>query len=417
MGRTLAEKILSEKSKSDTRAGDIVIVDVDMTFAQDVTAPLAIEQFKSGGFKRLAHAEKSAFFAGQAGPSHSSRKSNMLNMIRSFAKEMGAELWDSGDGICHQLIAEHYASPWDVIIGADSHTCTAGALGVFGSGVGSTDAAVIMALGQTWLRVPKSIKVQVSGQFQKGVYAKDLILNLASILGSEGAGYKALEFDGDAVPHMTIADRLTIANMGVEMGAKAAIFPSDEMTRRYLDVQGRGETYRSLKADDDAQYERTIQIDLAEIEPTVSKPHFGSNTALVRELKGTKIHQVAIGTCTNGRFEDLEVAAAILRGRQRHPDTRLFITPASKQIMAKLLSAGHIQTFFDAGAIILPPSCGVCVGESNAGMGDGESCLSTANRNFKGRLGNQNAFIYLASPATAAATAIRGEITDPREVL
>jgi 3-isopropylmalate/(R)-2-methylmalate dehydratase large subunit len=417
MGKTLAEKILSEKSRIDARAGNIVIVDVDMTFAQDVTAPITIQQFKAGGFKNMAYPERCAFFIGQAAPSHSFRRANMFNAARNFAKETGARLWDTGEGLCHQLIAEHDASPGDVIIGADSHTTTLGAMGAFSSGVGSTDAAVIMALGQTWLRVPQSIKVLISGLFQKGVYAKDLVLHLAGVVGSEGAGYKALEFGGDALASMTIADRLTIASMGVEMGAKAAIFPSDEITQRYLEEQGRGEKFQPLNPDDDAQYERVIHIDLAELEPTVSKPHLVSNTALARELKGTKIHQVAICGCTNGRFEDLEVAATILKGRRRHPDTRLIITPASRQVLAKLLSAGYLQTFFEAGAMILPPSCGPCAGDTQAAVGDGEFCLTTTNRNFKGRLGNPNAFIFLASPATAAATAIHGEITDPREVL
>lgn len=414
MGKTIAEKILSEKSKSDARANNFVIVDVSMTFAHTVTEAIAIEQFKAAGFKRLAHPERCAFF-NHGAPIRGYTNVNIANIARSFAHEMGAKMWDPGEGLSHQLIAEHYASPWDTIIGADSHTCSAGGLGAFGAGVGSTEAGLIMGLGQTWLRVPESIKVWVSGRFQKGVYAKDLVLHLAGIIGLEGAGYKALEFGGDAVSQMTIADRLTIATMGVEMGAKAALFPSDEMTQRYLKEQGRGETFRPLEADNDATYEREIQIDLARLEPTVSKPHFPTDAALVRQLKGTKVQMVAIGTCINGRFEDLDVAATILRGRQRHPNTRLIIVPASRQVMAKCLAAGHIQTFFDAGAMFLPPSCGVCAGDKVAAVGDGEVCLSTGTRNFKGRLGNMNAFIYLASPATAAATAIRGEITDPRE--
>jgi 3-isopropylmalate/(R)-2-methylmalate dehydratase large subunit len=417
MGKTLAEKILSGKSNSDVTAGDIVVVDVDMTFAQDVTAPITIQQFQAGGFKEIANPEKCAFFIGQAAPSHSSSRANMFCTTRNFANKVGAKLWDTGEGLCHQLIAEYDANPGDIIVGADSHTTAHGALGAFSTGVGSTDAAVIMALGQTWLRVPESINVLINGAFQTGVYAKDLVLHLAGLIGPEGAGYKALEFGGESLASLTVADRLTMATMGVEMGAKAALFPSDETTQRYLEAQGRGEKFRPLEADEDAKYERIIKIDLTKLEPTVSKPHLISNIALARELKGTKIDQVAICSCTNGRFEDLEVAARILEGKERHPETRVIVAPASRQVFAKLLAKGYIQTFFEAGAMILPPSCGPCAGDTQAAVGDGESCLSTANRNFKGRLGNPNAFIYLASPATAAATAIRGEITDPREVL
>jgi len=417
MGKTLAEKILSEKCGRDVKAGETVLVDVDFTFTQDITAPVTIDQFQEAGFKKMAHPEKCALFIGQCAPAHSFGWANIDLKSRDFASEMGVKLWDTGEGLCHQLIAEYYANPGDVIIGADSHTDMAGGLGAFAAGVGSTDTAIIMGLGQTWLRVPETIKVLLSGLFPKGVYSKDLVLNLAKIIGSEGANYKALEFGGEALANLTMDDRLGIANMGVAMGAKTAIFPSDNVTKEYLEAQGRGEKYRPLEAGDDANYQRVIQIDLAQLEPTVSKPHLVFNAVPARELKGTKVQQVAIGTCQNGRFEDLRVAAEILKGKQRHPDTRLVVAPASRQVLSKVLEAGYFQTFFEAGAMVLPPSCGACAGDVQAAIGDGEVCLSTGPRNFKGRLGNPNAFIYLASPATAAATAIRGEITDPREVL
>jgi 3-isopropylmalate/(R)-2-methylmalate dehydratase large subunit len=416
MGKTLSEKILSEKSRADAKAGDIVISDVDITFIQEITAPVAIEQFKVGGFKKLARPKTCSVFVGQSAPSHSTGRANLQNLSRRFARETGATLWETGEGNCHQLLAEHYAAPGLVIVGADSHTTTHGAFGAFASGAGSTDTAVIMALGQTWLRVPESMKVLLAGRFQKGVYAKDLVLHLAGLVGSEGANYKALEFEGNALMDMTMADRMTVSNVAAEMGAKVALFPADDMTREYLTTQGRGHTYHSLQADADATYQRTIELDLAKIEPTVSKPHQVYNTCLARELKGTKIQQVSIGSCTNARIEDLEIAAAILKGKQRHPDTRLIITPASRQVYAKALAADYIRIFFEAGAQILPPCCGPCGGDSEAALGDGEVCLSTSNRNYKGRLGNPNSLIYLSSPATAAATAIRGEITDPREV-
>jgi 3-isopropylmalate/(R)-2-methylmalate dehydratase large subunit len=257
----------------------------------------------------------------------------------------------------------------------------------------------------------------VSGNFQEGVSAKDLILHLIGLLGADGATYKALEFDGDTVARMTISGRLTIANMSVEAGAKVGLFPSDKITEDYLLKQGRGNHYHSLFQDDDASYEKTIHIDASCLEPTLSKPHTVDNTALVGELKGVKINQVFIGTCTNGRLDDLAVAAAILKNKERHPDTRLIIAPASRDVLLAAIQAGYIATMIRAGAIILPPGCGACLGLHQGVLGDDETCLSTANRNFKGRMGSPDAFIYLGSPATAAATAITGEITDPREVL
>ncbi len=417
MGKTLSEKILSKTSKVDAKAGDIVITNVDVTFIQEITAPVTIDQFKEGEFKSLAFPEKCCVFVSQSAPSHSYGRANLQNMSRRFAKETGATLWETGEGVCHQLLAEYYAAPGLVIIGADSHTTMHGAFGAFAAGVGSTDTAVIMALGQTWLRIPESIRVMVRGRFQKGVYAKDLVLHLAGLLGSEGANYKALEFGGNGLAEMRMPDRMTVSNVAAEMGAKVALFPADDMTREYLTTQGRGHAYHSLQADADATYQRTIELDLASIEPTLSKPHQVFNTAPASELKGTKIQQVSIGSCTNGRLEDLEIAAAILKGKKRHPDTRLIITPASRQVFAKALEADYLRIFFEAGALILPPCCGPCGGDSEAALGDGESCLSTSNRNYKGRLGNPNSFIYLGSPATAAASAICGEIADPREVL
>ncbi len=263
MGKTLSEKILSETSRVDAKAGDIVVSDVDVTFIQEITAPVTIDQFKEGEFKSLAFPEKCCVFISQSAPSHSYGRANLQNMSRRFAKETGATLWDTGEGVCHQLLAEYYAAPGLVIIGADSHTTMHGAFGAFAAGVGSTDTAVIMALGQTWLRVPESIRVVVRGRFQKGVYAKDLVLHLAGLLGSEGANYKALEFGGNGLAEMRMPDRMTVSNVAAEMGAKVALFPADDMTREYLTTQGRGHMYHSLQADVDATYQRTIELDLA----------------------------------------------------------------------------------------------------------------------------------------------------------
>ncbi len=416
MGKTLAEKILSEKSQGGVRSGDIIVARVDLAFAQDTTGPLTISEFESS-FESLANREKTVLFLDHAAPSPNHQLSTDHITLRRFAQKTGCLLYDVGQGVCHQLVAESLAKPGDVIVGADSHTVTAGGLGAFATGMGSSDVAVALALGKTWFRVPETIKVLVSGNFQKGVYAKDLILHLIGQIGADGATYKALEFGGNTVDTMSISGRLTIANMSVEAGAKVGLFTADEITRDYLIKQGRGDQYRSISPDADASYEKTITIDATSLEPTVSQPHTVDNTALARELKGTKIQQVFIGTCTNGRLEDLEVTASILKGKKSHPETRVIIAPASREVLLQAVQAGYIQTFIEAGAAILPPGCGACLGLHQGVLGDSESCLSTANRNFKGRMGSPNAFIYLGSPATAAATAITGEITDPREVL
>ena len=417
MGKTLAEKILSEKSGTDARSGDIVIAKTDFTFMHCTTGPLAVRQFQSSGFERLADAKKVAVFLDHAAPPPNAEMANDHLFLRSFAEKTGCLMHRVGDGICHQLVAESFASPGEVVLGADSHTTTGGALGAFSTGMGSSDIAIACALGKTWLRVPETFQIILSGDFQKGVSAKDIILNLIGKIGADGATYKSLEFGGEAVARLTMSGRLTIANMAVEAGAKVGLFPADNTTREFMLAQGRVAQYHPLSPDADAVYEQTIQIDLSKLEPTVAKPHTVDNTALARELKGTKIQQVFIGTCTNGRLDDIAVAAGILKGKQSHPKTRLIIGPASRTVLQDAIKAGYIQTLLEAGATVIPPGCGPCIGLHMGALGDGENCLSTANRNFKGRMGNPKSFIYLSNPATAAASAIYGEITDPREVL
>jgi len=415
MGKTLAEKILSKHSVIDVRAGDIVIAEVDLAFAQDTTGPLAIRQFQTSGFEGLADPQKTALFIDHASPSPDRRLSNDHLLLRQFARQTGSIISDVGDGVCHQLVVESLAKPGDVIVGADSHTVTAGGLGAFATGTGSSDIAVVFGLGKTWFRVPESLKVVVSGGFQKGVCAKDLILHLIGQIGADGATYEALEFSGDTVEAMSMSQRFTIANMAVETGAKVGLFSADETTRDYLVSQGRGDHYQPVFPDADAVYKQIFNINAAELEPTISCPHSVDNTAPVRELKGTKMQQVLIGTCTNGRLEDLAVAANILKGKKCHPETRVIVAPASRKVLLEAINTGYIQSMVEAGAVILPPGCGPCFGLHQGVLGSGEACLSTANRNFKGRMGNPKSFIYLGSPATAAATAIAGEITDPRE--
>ena len=416
MGKTLSEKILSEKSGVDAQAGDIVIAPVDLAFIQDTTGPLTIRQFQESGHSKLANPQQSAIFLDHAIPSPNRQLSNDHQFLRHFASETGCLIFEGGNGICHQLVAEAFANPGDIIVGADSHTVTAGALGAFATGMGSSDIAIALALGKTWFRVPESFKITISGRFQKWVCAKDLALYLIGMLGADGATYKALEFGGETASNMTISQRLTIANMAVEAGAKVGIFPSDNVTRKHLAAQGRGNKYKALYPDTDADYEQTIAISADELEPMVAMPHTVDNIALARTLIGVKVHQVFIGTCTNGRLEDLATAASILKNKKHHPHVRLIIAPASRQVLTAAVKAGYIQTLITAGAILLPPGCAACLGLHQGVLGDNEVCLSTANRNFKGRMGNPEASIYLASPATAAASAITGEITDPREV-
>ena len=417
MGKTLAEKILSLKSGSDARAGNMVIATVDLCFVQDTTGPLTVRQFQSGGFKRLSNPQRTLLFIDHAAPSPNKELSNDHVLLRDFASQTGSILYESGSGVCHQIVAESYARPGDVIVGTDSHTVTAGALGAFATGMGSSDVAVVFGLGKTWFRVPETIRIIISGSFQKGVGAKDLILHLIGMLGADGATYKALEFGGETVGSMSISQRLTIANMAVEAGAKVGLFSSDEITRSFLEEQGRGFDYQPIAPDADATYEQTVNTDVTGLEPTISKPNTVDSAVPVTELKGTRIQQVVIGTCTNGRLEDLEIAAQILKGKKCFTGTRLIVGPASRKVLLAAISAGYIETMVESGAVILPPGCGPCLGLHQGVLGDGEACLSTANRNFKGRMGNPDSAIYLSSPATAAASALNGVITDPREVL
>ena len=417
MGKTLSERILTQKSGVDARAGNIVIAPIDFVFVQDTTGPLTVRQFQESAHKHLASPERTAVFLDHAVPSPARQLSNDHLFLRRFARETGCLIREGGNGICHQLVAEEFANPGDIIIGSDSHTVTAGALGAFATGMGSTDVAIALALGKTWFRVPESFKVTIDGGFQKGVCAKDLVLYLIGTLGADGATYKALEFDGETVANMTMSQRMTISNMAVEAGAKVGLFATDGVTKEYLTAQGRRNKYKALCPDRDADYEQVITVNAAELEPMVAMPHTVDNVAPAHTLAGVKIDQVFIGTCTNGRLEDLATAATILNNKKCHPNIRLIVAPASRQVLTTAMKAGYVQVLVTAGAILVPPGCAACIGLHQGVLGDNEVCLSTANRNFKGRMGNPEASIYLASPATAAASAITGEITDPRKMI
>jgi 3-isopropylmalate/(R)-2-methylmalate dehydratase large subunit len=414
MGKTLAEKILSEKSGQDAKAGDIVITKVDVAAFQDGTGPLAVRKLQEMKMEKITP-ERSIVFIDHAAPSPRKELSNDHKLLREFCKKTGAILSDVGEGVIHQRLVESFANPGDVVIGADSHSCTSGALGAFSTGMGSTDVAIGMALGKTWFRVPDTFKIDVKGKFPKGVYSKDLILYLIGLIGADGATYKALEFKGETIKDMSMESRFVLSNMAVEAGAKTGLCETDEKTKAYLEKQGRVDKFREIKADVDAKYERVIEIDVSGLESQVAFPHTVDNTKPMSEAKGVKIDQVYIGTCTNGRMEDLRIAAKILEGKHRHKDTRLIICPASRKIYLDAMSEGLLEIFVKAGASIMGPGCGPCVGVHEGILGDGESCISTANRNFKGRMGNPEGFIYLGSPATAAWSAVKGEIADPRE--
>jgi len=417
MGLTLAEKILSNNIGREVRAGDFAVFRVNCCLLQDGTGPLAVRQFRKLGFTKVINPQTVVLFIDHAAPSPRAELSNDHILLREFARETGCVLSDVGDGVCHQVMSQYYTAPGNVLIGSDSHTVTGGALAAFATGMGSTDVAVGMGLGKTWLKVPQTIRVETKNTFKTGVYSKDLILHVIGALGADGATYMSLEFGGEAIDRMSMSERLVLSNMSVEAGAKVGLIASDATTQKYLEQYNRADKYREIKPDQDAKYSSTMEIDGAKLEPLVACPHTVDNVKPAREVVGIKVHQVVIGSCTNGRVEDLAIAASIMRGKMRHPDTRLIVVPASRRVFMQAVEAGYISTLLAAGALVMPPGCGSCCGVHGGILGDGEVCLATTNRNFLGRMGNPKSFVYLASPATAAATALKGVITDPREVL
>jgi len=414
MAQTLAEKILSKRCGREVKAGEIAIVPLDWIMAQDGTAPLAIQSWKKLELNKVAKPQNTIFFLDHSAPAPRKELAASHKIMREFAEEHGTIISQVGDGICHQLLPELYVKPGDIVIGADSHTCTHGALAAFATGMGSTDIAVGMTLGKMWFKVPATIKVEVKGKFPEGVMAKDLILHIIGTLTSEGAIYKALEFSGETISALPMSERLTICNMAVEAGAKVGLIASDNITKKYLEDLGRGKDYSQIQADKDAEYEKTISIDAGKLSPKIAVPHSVDNVKDVKELKGTKIDQVFIGTCTNGRLEDFRAVCKVLKGKKIAENVRLVVGPASKRVYMQSLKEGLCDIIIEAGGIILPPGCGPCVGIHQGILADGEVCVSTANRNFKGRMGNPNSYIYLVSPLTAAVSALSGEISEPR---
>ncbi|MBD3246780.1 MAG: homoaconitate hydratase family protein [Candidatus Omnitrophica bacterium] len=416
MGHTVIEKILSAHSGTQLTAGEVGVCSVDFCFSQDGTSALVIDALAK--FQQaLAHPEHYAMFIDHSSPSPNLGVSRVHSKMREFAREHRSTLYDVGCGISHQLVIEEgLAFPGALILGADSHTSTAGALGAAAFGVGSTDLAVTLQTGKNWFKVPATYQIILKGSVPKGVYSKDIILHVIHSLGANGATYKAVEFTGKTVEQLSMDARFTITNMTIEFGAKCGFMPQDEKTLALLRALGL-EKSEPVTPDPDCVYEKTIEYDVSSIPPYVAKPHTVDNGCPVEEVEGTGIHQAFLGTCTNGRMEDLRIAAQILRGKKVARDTKLLIAPASRKIFSTALDEGLIRVFTDSGAIILPPGCGPCVGTHQGVPADGEITLSTANRNFKGRMGNPHSEIYLASPATVAASALTGAITDPRKYL
>ncbi|MFN3699151.1 MAG: 3-isopropylmalate dehydratase large subunit, partial [Dictyoglomus sp.] len=401
----------------DVKAGDLIIAKIDALMGQDGTSPLAIKVFEELGGKKVVNAEKVLLVMDHSVPPPNEGVANLHKLMKEFAEKYGTQLTEFGEGVCHQVFMERgLATPGSLIIGADSHTCTYGVLNCFSTGVGSSELAAAMYTGKLWFKVPSTVKIILNGKLQKGVVSKDVILFLAGYFKADGLTYKAIEFDGEIIKALSIDGRATITNMVVEMGAKAGIMPFDEKTKEFFNSIGYPQE-KSIEADPDAEYEAIYEFDLSNLEPQVALPHTVDNVFPISQIDKIKIHQAFIGTCTNGRLEDLRLAASILKGRKVSKDVKMIITPASKKIFIQAMKEGLIDIFLEAGAVVTNPGCGPCVGTHQGIPADGENIISTANRNFKGRMGNNKAFIHLASPLTVAASAIRGEITDPREFL
>ncbi len=408
MGLTITEKILANAShETDDTLGEVVIADVDAVMAHDSTAPLAVEGLYKIG-KKVFDPNRIVIVFDHFFPPPSVDAARLHQKVRNFVNEQKIPNFFT-DGVCHQILVEKFVSPGNVIVGADSHTCTEGALGAFSTGLGSTDIAGAMATGKCWFKIPESLKFNLSGSPQKGSSAKDIILNILRQVGADGALYKAAEFTGDYVKNASVSSRLTLCNMAVEMGAKNGIIEADEKTQRFLGREG-----KIFKSDKDAVYEDEYEIEVNKIEPHVACPPTVDNVKAVASVEGKKIDQAYIGTCTNGRAEDIEIATKILKGKKIAGNVRLLVVPASNKIYLETFGKGYLQEIIKSGGIICNPGCGPCVGRHEGVLAEGETCISTQNRNFSGRMGHPKAEIYLASPATVAASALAGEIVDPR---
>ena len=414
MGRTLTEKVLGRKAGREVRAGDVVSVSPDFILSHDNSAAI-IQEFRKLGVKKVKAPEKIVIVLDHIVPAADEKYAQNHKTIREFVAEQGIpNFFDINAGICHQVLPEQgFAVPGGVIVGSDSHTPSYGALGAFATGIGRTETACTWATDEIWLRVPETLRIDLSGRLGPAVSAKDLSLKLIGDHGAEMANYKAVEFAGPAAGDFSVGARLTLANMSAEMGAKNGYFAPDDKALKWLAGRARS-SFEALASDPDARYESVLACDLGALEPQVALPHSVDNVRPVTAVAGKPVDQVLIGTCTNGRLEDLEAAAAILKGRKVHKSVRVLVLPASWEVYRAALKSGALAALVDAGCVILNSGCGPCLGAHEGLMAAGEVCLSTSNRNFRGRMGHRDSEIYLASPATAAASAVFGRITDPR---
>lgn len=419
MGMTMTEKIFARHAGLDKVVpGQLIKSKVDLVLGNDITAPPAIKEFEKIG-RPVFDREKIALVPDHFAPNKDIKSAGMAKTMREFAKKYQIKhYFEVGRmGIEHVILPEKgLVAPGEVIIGADSHTCTYGAVGAFATGVGSTDMGAAMATGDTWFKVPSTIKVELTGSLPKWVCGKDVILTLIGMIGVDGARYQALEFAGEGVKSLTMTDRLTISNMAIEAGAKNGIFPVDEITMEY--ITGRvTKPYEIVEADADAEYASVVTIDLSALKPVVALPHLPENVKNVEDVGEIKIDQVVIGSCTNGRIEDLEQAAEILKGKKVHDDVRAIIIPGSQHVYMEAMKRGYIETFIEANAIVSTPTCGPCLGGYMGILAAGERAVSTTNRNFRGRMGHVDSEVYLAGPSVAAASAVAGRIAEPKEVM
>jgi 3-isopropylmalate/(R)-2-methylmalate dehydratase large subunit len=411
---TIVEKILAKASgKNKVIPNEIVMAKVDVAMSHE-NADVVLKSFLEIGLEKVWDPEKIVILFDHRIPAESEKTATTHKRIREFVKKQGIKnFYDLKEGICHQILPEFgHCRPGEVLVGTDSHTTTHGAFGTFATGIGATEMAGVWATGELWLKVPETLKMVIRGSFRKYVSAKDLILFIIGQLGADGADYKSIEFSGPTISEMSISSRMVLTNLSMEMGAKNAFVVPDQKTIEFV-TQRTKKNFEVILPDEDAEYLKTYEFDVSELKPQIACPHSVDNVKPVKDVAGIKVHQVLIGSCTNGRLEDLKVAAEILDGKTVHPETRLLIIPASRNVYLEALKAGYIEIFVKAGALILNPGCGPCLGAHQGLLAPGEVCLSTTNRNFKGRMGSPESFIYLASPATAAFTAIKGEITEP----
>lgn len=409
MAMTMAEKIIARAAgKPEVHAGDIETVTLDYMMSNDGTTHLTIGMYENLKHPRIADKDKLVWIVDHNVPADSVKTAASHKKMRDFARANGIAFYE-GEGVCHQIMLEKYVSPGQFIFGADSHTCAYGALGAFGTGVGCTDYLYAMVTGQSWVLVPKTLRFELRGKLRPGVYARDLILTIIGKIGANGANYKAMEFGGEGLRSLGIADRIALCNLCVEAGAKTGLCEVDETTLSYLKEQGR-EPVAVLNPDADADYEEVFEIDLSEIRPIVAKPHFVDNVVPAEECSGIPIDEAFLGSCNNGRIEDLRVGAELLRGRKVADSVRFLVVPASRAVYEEALREGLLKIFMDAGAIVMNPNCSVCWGSCQGVIGEGETLISTGTRNFKGRSGHKDSYVYLASAATVTASAVKGEI-------